>query len=150
MNPKPLPLLLFLTALSFRNPLGANGQAGTPAADPFLKSNAPPAAAGIPASSANATASLLPREGLVRMEVFTLSLDEGRAATRKFPKQAELYAWLGAELEKEKSPVKLERIMVLRVRGGQRSKLEEIAECPFPTEYDPPQIPQCWKLQITR
>ena len=30
----------------------------------------------------------LPWEGLVRLEVFTLSLEEGRAATRKYPKQA--------------------------------------------------------------
>jgi hypothetical protein len=79
---------------------------------------------------------------LIRLEVFTLPLEEGRAATRKFPKQADLYAWLGAELEMEKPSVKLERLMLLRVRGGQRSKLKEIDEYPFSTETDPPVIPQ--------
>ena len=84
----------------------------------------------------------LPKEGLVRMEVFTLSREDARTATRKLPKQADLYAWLGAELEKENPAVKLERLMVLRVRGGQRSKVQEIDEYPFPTEFDPPKIPQ--------
>ncbi len=84
----------------------------------------------------------LPKEGLVRMEVFTLSREDARTATRKFPKQADLYAWLGAELEKDKPTVKLERLMVLRVRGGQKSKVQEIDEYPFPTEFDPPKIPQ--------
>ena len=134
MKTRPLPILF--TALSLFSPLGAYGQDGKPGGDPFLKSNTPPAAAAAPAAAA------LPREGLVRMEVFTLSLEEGRAVTRKFPKQADLYAWLGAELEKEKPAVQLERVMVLRVRGSQRSKLEELDEYPFPTEFDPPQIPQ--------
>lgn len=134
MKARPLPILL--TALSLFSPLAAYGQAGNPAADPFLKSNTPPVAAAAP------TANALPREGLVRMEVFTLPLEEGRAVTRKYPKQTDLYAWLGAELEKENPTVKLERVMVLRVRGGQRSNLYEIEEYPYPTEFHPPQIPQ--------
>lgn len=134
MKPRPLPILL--TALSLFSPLAAYGQAGNPGTDPFLKSNTPPVAAVAP------TAQALPREGLVRMEVFTLSLEKGRAVTRKFPKQTDLYAWLGEELEKENPKVKLERIMVLRVRGGQRSKVEELDEYPYPTEFDPPQVPQ--------
>lgn len=84
----------------------------------------------------------LPKEALVRLEVFTLSLEEGRAATRKFPKSADLYAWLGSELEKEKPAVKLEHLMVLRVRAGQKSKLEEIDEYPVPTVPGPPSIPK--------
>ncbi len=134
MNTKPLRPLL--AALSLFCPLAAFGQAGAPGADPFLKSNSPPAAA------AEQSPTALPREGLVRMEVFSLSLEDGRAATRKFPKQADLYAWLGEELEQEKPTVNLERLMVLRVRGGQRSKLQEIDEYPYPTEFESPQIPQ--------
>ncbi len=134
MKPNPLPILF--TTLTLLCSPAAYPQGGPPGADPFLKSGNPPATA--LTSGANA----LPKEGLVRMEVFSLSLEEGRAAAKKFPKQADLYAWLGAELEKETPVVKLERIMVLRVRGGQRSDLEEIDEYPYPTEFDPPQIPQ--------
>lgn len=132
MKTKSPPLLL--TAISFLVTLPVYSQTPPPATDPFLKST-PPATAATPQSAA-----LLPREGLVRMEIFTLSLEAGRAAAKKFPKQADLHAWLGAELEKEPSTVKLERLMVLRVRGGQRSKLEEIDEYLYPTEFDPPQI----------
>lgn len=81
-------------------------------------------------------------EGLVRLEVFTLSQQDAHAATRNFPKQTELYAWLGAELEKENPAVKLERLMVLRVRAGQKSKLEEISDYPVPTETSPPEASQ--------
>ena len=135
---KPKPFLLLPAALMLLSALPAHSQspANPSAADPFLKSNQPLAAASTKQEAA------LPKEGLVRVEVFTLSRGEGHAATRKFPKQSELYAWLGGELEKENAKVKLERLMVLRVRGGQRSKLEEIAEYPYPSEIDAPEVPQ--------
>ena len=83
-----------------------------------------------------------PTEAIVRMEVFTLAPADARHVMRQFPKQADLYAWLGAELEKEKPRATLELLTVLRVRSGQRSKLEQIAEYPYATEFDPPNIPQ--------
>ncbi|MDB6070158.1 MAG: hypothetical protein JWL81_1329 [Verrucomicrobiales bacterium] len=91
-------------------------------------------------------ATILPIEGLVRLEVFSLPQETSRTATRKFPKHSDLYDWLGAELEKENSTVKLERLMVLRVRGGQKSKLEEIDEYPTATGFSLPQIPQSFTL----
>ena len=81
-------------------------------------------------------------EGLVRLAVFAVPQDAARRAQRQFPKQADLYAWLVAEMEKPAPIVRLERMDVLRVRNGQRSKLEGIDEFPYPTEYDPSQIPQ--------
>jgi hypothetical protein len=131
MKANPLPLLV--TTLCLFTPWTAFSQEAHPADGPVHLQEAGYAAAG---------EAPLPLEGLIRMEVFSLPLEAGRAATRKFPKQADLYAWLGAELEKENPTVKLERLMVLRVRGGQKSKLEEIDEYPFPTEFAPAQVPQ--------
>jgi len=106
--------------------------AGT--ADPFIKDGKPPPA------EPGAAAEIV--ECLVRMEVFALPPSDMRRAMKQFPKQADLYAWLGAEWEKPQATVKLERMDVVRVRSGQRSKIEGIDEYPYPTEWDPPQIPQ--------
>ncbi len=101
-----------------------------------------PDSAKTPGSAEVQAAALLPAEALVRMEVFSLAPGEARRAMKQFPKQADLYAWLGAELEKEKPAATLELLTVLRVRSGQRSKLEQIAEYSYATEFDPPNIPQ--------
>lgn len=61
---------------------------------------------------------------------------------RRFPKSAQLYAWIDAELEKEGSEVKLENLTMLKTRSGRRSKVEALDEFPYATEFDPPQIPQ--------
>ncbi len=103
------------------------------AADPFVKDSATPAK---PAEEDTAN---WVKEGVVRVEYFSLPTASARKVLRQFKKQDDLYAWLGAELEKDKAEVKLERLSILRVRGGQRSKLEEIAEFPYPTEFDSPQ-----------
>ena len=140
---KVKPAVLLLAGFNLLYPLAAFAKGAGPAGE-----SVPPPASDKPTmvdlrpEEEPGEENPLPREGLVRMEVFTLSREAARTATRKFPKQADLYAWLGAELEKENPTVKLERLMVLRVRGGQRSKLEEINEYPFPTEFDPPKIPQ--------
>lgn len=68
------------------------------------------------------------KDCLVRMEVLALPLDSARRALRQFPKQADLYAWLSTEMKKPEAAVKLERMDVIRVRGGLRSKLEAINE----------------------
>ncbi len=132
MKVRPLPLLL-LTAVALWFPAEAPAQPGSPPPGP-----APAALFEAPEPDEIS----LPKEGLVRLEVFTLSLEEGRTATRKFPKQADLYAWLGAELEQEKPKATLERLMLVRVRAGQKSKLEEIDEYPSPTAFKAPAIPQ--------
>ncbi|MES2468043.1 MAG: hypothetical protein V4675_12125 [Verrucomicrobiota bacterium] len=134
--------VLLLAGFNLICPLAASAQAASAGGEPV-----PP-----PSSDKPTIVSLgpeeepgenpLPWEGLVRLEVFTLSFEEGRAATRKYPRQADLYAWLGAELEKENPKVKLERLMVLRVRGGQNSKLEEIDEYPVPTCWIPRKSPK--------
>ncbi len=84
----------------------------------------------------------VPEELLVRMETISLPANEARKALRKYPKQEELYAWLGSELEKEKPQVRLEHLGMVTVRSGHRSKLEEVHELPYATEYDPASIPQ--------
>jgi hypothetical protein len=78
----------------------------------------------------------------VRMEVFVLPQAAARRAQQMFGKQADLYNWLELEMAKPASTVVLERMDVLRIRVGQRARLEGVDEYPFPTEYDPPQIPQ--------
>src|SRR5436190_8377294 len=82
------------------------------------------------------------REAIIRFEVISLPPLTARKALIKYPKEPELYAWLDAELEKKESGVVLERMNALRVRTGQRSKIESIDENAYPTEFDPPQIPQ--------
>jgi hypothetical protein len=144
---KPHPVLLLAAALC-GGPLVLQAQqpgkpdttspppvpAAAGKADPFIKNGKPAPAE--PGAAEQIT------ECLVRMEVFALPPADMRRAMKQFPKQADLYAWLGAEWEKPQATVKLERMDVVRVRSGQRSKLEAIDEYPYPTEWDPPQIPQ--------
>jgi len=98
-------------------------------------SPAPSAAAGQPDPAKG-------REMLVHFEIISLPPLTARKALIKYPKETELYKWLDSELEKKDSGVVMERTHVLRVRGGQRSKLEAIHESAYPTEFDPPQISQ--------
>lgn len=102
--------------------------------DPFIKEHKPSAQPPIK--------EVRFREGIVRLEYYSMPMLTARQAMKQMPQQEALYAWLDAELEKQQTEVKFERVTVLRVRGGQRSKVEEIAEYPYPTEFDPPQIPQ--------
>ena len=88
------------------------------------------------------------REGLVHLEAFSLPPVAARKALIAHPKEAALYAWLDAEMTKQDSGVRLERDSVTRVRGGQRSKTEGIDEYAYPTEFDPPQIPQTISLPV--
>ncbi len=139
---KAKPALILLAGLHLICASAASAQADSAGGAPVLPASSEKPTRVDPGPEEEPAETSLPKEGLVRLEVFTLSREEGRTATRKFPKQADLYAWLGAELEKEKPPVKLERLMLLRVRGGLKSKLEEIDEYPVPEKIDPPQIPQ--------
>ena len=121
------------------DPVSAPRPAVPAANDPFVKGNATPSA-DLPEQDSGV------KEGLIRIEYFSLSPTTARKVMRQFPKQDDLYAWLGAQLENENGEVKLERLSLLKVRGGQRSKLEEIDEYPYPTEFDPPQIPQTFGM----
>lgn len=80
------------------------------------------------------------RDYHVRTEVFALPLTAARQAMRQFPKQADLYNWLVLEMEKPAATVQLERMDLLRIRGGHRAKVEGINEYPSPTAYDPAEV----------
>ncbi len=81
-------------------------------------------------------------ETLMRVESFSLPVTEGRTALRKYPRQDDLYAWLDAELTKEKPAVRLERLSMVKTRRGNQSFLQESDELPYPTEFNPGSIPQ--------
>ncbi|HEX2747422.1 MAG TPA: hypothetical protein VHM91_05425 [Verrucomicrobiales bacterium] len=132
---KRSPWSLFFLALLAGIPVSSYAQKPAPAkaaADPFAE----------PADPFSEDGASTVRQALVRFEVFSMPTPAARKVLRQFPKQEDLYAWLGTEWEKEKTEVKLERLSLLKIRSGQRAKLEEIDEMPFPTEFDPPQIPQ--------
>ncbi|HWB06501.1 MAG TPA: hypothetical protein VG796_25980 [Verrucomicrobiales bacterium] len=84
----------------------------------------------------------LREEAMVRFEVISLPPLAARKALIKYSKEPELYQWLDSELEKKESGVVLETMQALRIRSGQRSKVESLDEHAYPTEFDPPQIPQ--------
>ena len=88
-------------------------------------------------------------QGQVHMEVFSLHPLTARKALIAHPKEAELYAWLDAELTKLESTVKLERHAITIVRDGQKAKTEGITEIPHPTEFDAPTVPQSMSLPVT-
>src|SRR5436189_6172131 len=118
---KPVPVLL---ATIFAGTISTLTAQQPGAADPFVKGNIPapappPATVEVPD---------LVRQGLVRTEYFSLPHTLARKMMRQFPQQPALYEWLGRELENPQSEVKLERLSLLKVRSGQRSKLEEINE----------------------
>lgn len=81
-------------------------------------------------------------EGLLQFEIISLPLLATRKALIAHPVEAELYQWLDTALEKKDSGVVLEHTQTLRVRGGQRSKVEGINEFAYATKWDPAQIPQ--------
>ena len=136
MKPRHVPILLSTVFVCGASTLTAQ-QPG--AGDPFVKGDDTPAAA--PQPALDEPARLVP-QGLIRAEYFSLPHTLARKMMRQLPQQQALYEWLGKELENPQSEVKLERLSLLKVRGGQRSKVEEIDEYPYSTEFDPPQIPQ--------
>jgi len=87
-------------------------------------------------------------QGLVHLEVFSLPPLAARKALIAHPKEADLYAWLDAELAKPDTLVKLERHSITVVRGGQKAKTEAIDEIPYPTEFEAPTIPQSISLPV--
>jgi hypothetical protein len=99
-----------------------------------------------PAGAAEQSDPAVGKEMLVHFDLISLPPLTARKALIRYPKETELYKWLDSELEKKDSGVVLERMHVLRVRGGQRSKLEAIHESAYPTEFDPPQISQTMSI----
>jgi len=81
-------------------------------------------------------------QGRVHLEVFSLPPLTARKALIAHPKEADLYAWLDAELAKPDPIVRLERHSITFVRGGQEAKTEAINEIPHPTKFDAPKVPQ--------
>ncbi len=85
-----------------------------------------------------------PRIGelIVRYDVISLPALAARKALLQHPVEQELYEWLDADVDKKDSGVAVEYLEVMRIRSGQRSKVESIDEHAYPTEFDPPTIPQ--------
>ena len=81
------------------------------------------------------------REVILQVEVISTTPAQYAAAMAADPAGKGLYAWCSDELEKPETKVALEQFCLLRVRSGQRSKAEQVEEYPYPTEYDPPQVP---------
>lgn len=79
---------------------------------------------------------------LLRVEVFSATPAQYAVAFAQNPTGGGLYQWCDAALEKPESKVTLEQFALLRVRSGQKSKVEQVDQYPFPTEFDPPQIAQ--------
>lgn len=77
---------------------------------------------------------------------FTMKPNAARKAVIANPLQADLYKWCAAQSTVADSGVKLEFISSLPCRSGNRSKTENLVEYPFPTEFDPPQIPQTYGM----
>jgi hypothetical protein len=81
-------------------------------------------------------------EGVLQFEIISLPILAARKEILAHPVEADLYQSLDAALDRKDSGAVLEHIHTLRVRSGQRSKVEGINEFAYPTEMDPPQIPQ--------
>lgn len=120
-----------------------------PAAPPASTTPLPPAAAdpflidGDDGAAHTATTdATIPAEVLARVEIISLPHTLARKVQRQFPKSADLYAWLDAELKKPQPEVKLDHLSALKIRSGQRARLDSINEYAFPTSFHPAQIPQ--------
>ncbi|MES2705088.1 MAG: hypothetical protein V4726_00655 [Verrucomicrobiota bacterium] len=141
-----LPLLLSATPVPAQN-----ATAKTTAQvqkDPFVKTETAPAPVARIVIAGASEQETVP-EALARMEWVSLTPADARHALRKFPRQADLYQWVQDELDKpDKSAVTLERLEVLRLRSGQRSKVEAIDEQPYATEFQPGQVPQSVGLGV--
>jgi hypothetical protein len=73
-------------------------------------------------------------------ELYSLTKSEAVALIDGAPQDPNLYSKLRELVAGQKA--KLETVQCIRTKSGQRAKLEEIDEHPFPTELHPPQIPQ--------
>lgn len=78
---------------------------------------------------------------MLRAEIFSATPAQYTAIMASGADGTALYDWCAEALDKPETGVALEQFSLLRVRSGQRSKVEEINEYPFPTEYDPPALP---------
>jgi hypothetical protein len=93
-------------------------------------------------SAEHAPAFVEPLNPLLRVELFSMPTAVAAKAQVTHPKEAELYQWLDEQIDQTNGNVKLEHFSLLRTKSGQRAKGEEIVQFPYPTEEDPPQIPQ--------
>ncbi len=100
-------------------------------ADPFVKTQADDAAAAAEAQR--------PKNISICLEMFSLPLDMAARLERERPGDAEFYKQLVAG--GEKGTVRLESLLILRAKSGQKGTTESISERIYPTEYEPAQIP---------
>lgn len=132
----------------FAASLSAQVPQATPAADPFAGAADPFAAHAAPQPSPVQDQGA--PTGMLHFEAISLPTAMARKALMAHPAEGELYAWLDAALDKKDSGVTLELVHSMTVRNGQLSKSESIDEFPFPTEFDPSQIPQTMSMDSAK
>ncbi|WP_338285728.1 hypothetical protein [Luteolibacter sp. LG18] len=76
----------------------------------------------------------------IRYETFSLSIAEAATLTRENPRDNELYAKLVAMVAKKEA--KQEALVLLRTKSGQKATAESISEQIYPTEFEPPNLPE--------
>jgi hypothetical protein len=72
-------------------------------------------------------------------EVFSMDRMEAAATQRSLLRDPEFYASLVAGLKDGK--VRQEKLLAIRGRTGEKAMTEHISELLYPTEYDPPELP---------
>lgn len=129
------PILLLLPLLAS----GLHAQnSETSSADPY---------AGAETSSAQGARATEPRNLSICYEVFALPLEHAAAYRRDNISDTELYSRLLAALKT--GDVKQEHFAVLRGRSGEKFTTEAIVEQIYPTEYEPPELPNQIGLGVT-
>jgi len=151
MRPTLIPIALAITAI----PLTTLAQDVDPFATPKKGAARTAPVEGDPfAEQSGDSISREPRtiaEGLrfnieVCYESFSLPLSEAAALQRMNLPDSELYTRIVTMVADEKA--KQERLSVLRVRAGQKATAESIAEHIYPTEWEPPELPNVVGVQI--
>ena len=126
---KPHSILIATLAL-------ATLHAQEPPADPFRETKAGPAAA----------EKFVPANISICYETFSLPLATAAKLQRELSSDAELYTRLVAAVEKQTA--RQESFTVLRAKSGQKATAESISEQIYPTEYQPPELPNAVGVSI--
>lgn len=136
--------LLLITAIAIA-PLLAQQPAAAPAErDPFADATgADPFA---PAAGAPQAAEWV-RNLSICYEVFSLPLATAASLQRESSGDADIYEKLLAAVKDDTA--RQEAFVVLRARSGQKSMSESLSEQIYPTEYEPPELPNSVGVAIT-
>ena len=108
-------------------------------ADPYREAKAV-AAAPTPSGAGE------PKNISICYETFSLPLAVAAKIQREQLSDSDLYARIAAAVEKQAA--RQETFTVLRARSGQRATTESISEQIYPTEYEPPELPNSVGVSI--